>query len=496
MRNLKIASLLTRSIVVASLLMMGGCATNPVTGKKQVVLMSEAQEIALGAESDPQIIAQFGLYDNSEIQKFIEAHGQEMAAISHRPNLKFHFRILDSPVVNAFAVPGGYVYFTRGIMAHFNNEAEFAGVLGHEIGHITARHSVSQQTNATLAQVLFIGGLAVSKELRAFAREADMGMQLMFLKFGRDHESQSDKLGVEYSTKVGYDANEMADFFKTLKKLSTSEDGEEIPTFLSTHPDPADRYNKVKEYAAEWQAKYPGENFKVNGNTFLNMIDGIVYGEDPRQGFVENDIFYHPGLKFQYPVPDKWTLVNSPSQVQMAAPDGNAIMVLGLGEGSSLQEAASKANEAYKFTVTSSKEVTVNGLRALEVMSTQTQQDPNTGQQSSINIQSIYIKYGDLIYAFHGVSLSNLFQKYKSNFDKTMYGFKSLNDASKINVQPERIKVVAVKKTGTLEQALSAYDMPSQRHRELGILNGKEPGDQVTQGTQIKILVKGQMPKS
>src|SRR5688572_21507744 len=216
MKNFLInSSLLTKSIIATLLVLVVGCAVNPVTGKKQVSLMSEAQELALGAESDPQIIAQFGLYEDAEMKSFIEKHGQEMAAISHRPNLQFHFRILDSPVVNAFAVPGGYVYFTRGIMAHFNNEAEFAGVLGHEIGHVTARHSVDQYTKSTIAQVLMIGGLIVSKELRAFANEANMAMQLMFLKYSRDHESQSDELGVEYSTKIGYDAREMAGFFNT-----------------------------------------------------------------------------------------------------------------------------------------------------------------------------------------------------------------------------------------------------------------------------------------
>ena len=127
-----------------------GCSRNPVTGKREFSLMSESQEIAMGQQADPSIVAQFGLYQDDNLQKFIDSRGQEMAKVSHRPNLKFDFKVLDSPVVNAFALPGGYVYFTRGIMAHFNNEAEFAGVLGHEIGHITARHGAQQQTKAFL----------------------------------------------------------------------------------------------------------------------------------------------------------------------------------------------------------------------------------------------------------------------------------------------------------------------------------------------------------
>ncbi len=489
MKNLNVYWVRVVTASIAILIGISGCAVNPVTGKKQVSLMSENQELALGAEADPQIIAQFGLYDHPQMQAFIDKHGQEMAKISHRPDLKFHFRVLDSPVVNAFAVPGGYVYFTRGIMAHFNNEAEFAGVLGHEIGHITARHSAEQYTKQTLAQVFLIGGLIVSKELRAFANEAQTAMQLMFLKYSRDNESQSDELGVEYSTKVGYDAREMADFFKTLKSLG-DEGGGSVPTFLSTHPDPLNRYEKVGEHATNWQAKVPQTSFKINRESYLKLIDGITYGEDPKQGYVQAGVFYHPVLVFQYPVPSGWKLVNSPTQVQMAPSDGKALILLTLAEGNDLQTAATNTSAAYKLTVTGSKPVTINGLQGLEVMSEQVSQDPNSGQQSVIRVQSVYIKFNNLIYVFHGVTSAGDFAAYDAHFDKTMYGFKELKDQSKINVFPERIKVVDVKSDGTLGQALNAYSIPTTRHRELGVVNGMDVTDRVTAGMKIKIVSK------
>src|SRR5688572_195140 len=152
--------------------LLPSCATNPVTGKRQVALISEEQEIAMGIDADPQIVAQFGLYEDANLQAFINQKGKEMAAVSHRPELNYTFRIVDSDVLNAFAVPGGFVYFTRGIMAHFNNEAEFAGVLGHEIGHITARHSVSQQSKAILGQIGLIGAMVISPELAQFGQAA------------------------------------------------------------------------------------------------------------------------------------------------------------------------------------------------------------------------------------------------------------------------------------------------------------------------------------
>ena len=471
------------------LFLVVGCVVNPVSGKKQLAFMSEADEIALGAESDPQVIAEFGLYENPTLQSFIETHGEEMVAVSHRPSLKFHFRILDSPVVNAFAVPGGYVYFTRGIMGYFNNEAEFAGVLGHEIGHITARHGVDQYTKSLIAEVLLVGGMAVSKEFRAFANEAQIGMQLLMLKYSRDHESQSDQLGVEYSTKVGYDAREMANFFKTLKWLS-DDSGSGIPTFLSTHPDPVDRLEKVGAAALEWQSKDPMPSYKVNRDSYLRMIDGIVFGEDPRQGYVLENVFYHPVLKFQYPVPKEWALENSPSQVQMAPADGLALVILGLAEGTDLQTAAINTSKQLELTVTSNRQVNVNGMKGQEVMSYQATPDPVTGDSMKIKVQSLYIQYGQQIYVFHGVSTFEDFNRYKGEFDKTMYGFRELKDPARINVVPERIKVVPVKTAGTLGQALLAYSIPTSRHRELSIVNGMDVTDRVEAGSLIKIVTR------
>jgi predicted Zn-dependent protease len=480
---------LGKGFAICTLLAMTSCSINPVSGKKEFVLMSEQQEIALGAESDPQIIAEFGLYDNQVFQDFINARGKEIAAISHRSNIKYQFRVLDSPVVNAFAIPGGYVYFTRGIMAYFNNEAQFEGVLGHEIGHIAARHSAEQYTTQAMGQIFLMGGIILSKEIRAFANEAQTAMGLLLLKYSRNHESQADELGVEYSTKVGYDALQMAEFFKTLKSLS-EESGQEIPTFLSTHPDPADRYKRVGELAKEWQAKVPLTNFQVNEDAYLAMIDGVIYGEDPRQGYVEKGVFYHPELKFQFPYTEAWTLTNSPAQVQMAPSNGKALIVFTLADGATLQEAASKTSSDLKLTVISSQQVTVNGLQGIVVLSEQVTQDASSGQESKIQVKSMYIRYGNANYVFHGVSTPTDFQSYVADFDKSMYGFKALTDPGKINVVPERIKIVQVKQSGSLADVFSSFGIPASRHRELAVVNGLEPNANLTAGQKIKIFAR------
>lgn len=468
--------------VAAAFLLFDSCARNPVTGKNDLMLMSEQQEVAMGQQSDPEIISFFGLYNDEALQKFIREKGQQMSSISHRKNLKYEFKIVDSPVVNAFAVPGGYVYFTRGIMAHFNNEAEFAGVLGHEIGHITARHSAKQYSKAMLAQVGLVAGTVISPEFSRYADIAQTGIGLLFLKFGRDAETQADKLGVEYSTKIGYDAQQMAQFFNTLDRLQNQSNAEEVPDFLSTHPNPGDRKNKTAKLAASWKKKVNAVDLKVNRNSYLKKIDGIVYGEDPKQGFVENDIFYHPVLKFQFPIPEGWSVENTPQQVQMAARDGRAVMLLTLAPGKTLEEAANGALQRYQLTLVESKKETINGLPAVMLIADQQQ------EQQSIRTLMSLIQYGGNIYLMMGISAHSSFSNYLQLFQSTASRFGPLTDPSRVNREPERIRIKTVQRKSTLQQALSSHGVNQKRMEELAILNGLELTDQVEQGMLIKVI--------
>jgi predicted Zn-dependent protease len=474
--------------LTAIVLLFNSCAKNPVTGKRELSLMSTEQEVALGKEADPQIVAQFGLYEDPALQNFIKEKGQQMAAVSHRNNIKYEFKIVDSPVVNAFAVPGGYVYFTRGIMAHFNNEAEFAGVLGHEIGHIAARHSAQQQSKTVLAQLGLIAGMIAAPQLAQYAEAAQQGLGLLFLKFGRDDERESDRLGVEYSTKIGYDAQEMAGFFNTLNRMGGDE-REAIPDFLSTHPNPADRNRAVKKLAAEWQQKLNATNLKVNRDSYLKMIDGIIYGEDPKQGFAENDVFYHPVLKFQFPIPRGWALQNSPQQVQMAPKDGKALMLLMLAPGNSLQAAAEAFLQKYQMAPVESRNTTVNGLPAIAVVADQQAQQQQTQQQQpSVRALIYFIEYGGNVYTMLGLTSANDFNAYYPVFNANITGFRQLTDQSKINKKPNRIRIKQVKQNTTLSRALTALGAKNDQLKELAVLNGMQLNDKVEQGMLVKVL--------
>ncbi len=486
MKRTKIITELT--LLCAAILFVLSCAVNPVTGKRQLMLMSEEQEVQLGMSYDPQVMATFGEYPDKNIQAFVQAKGTEVGKISHRPKIAYHVKVVDSPVVNAFAVPGGYVYLTRGILAQLNNEAELLGVMSHEIGHIAARHTVSQQSKQTLGQLVLIGGMIASEKFAQYAQYAMQGMQLLFLRFSRDDEREADRLGVEYSSRMGYDAHKMADFFKVLDKMSLSESEGGIPTFMSTHPDPGDRYNSVNEKATQWQAKLNLPEWKVNQDSYLQMINGIVYGEDPRQGYVEGNIFYHPELRFMFPFPSGWQLQNTPLQVTILPGDGKALILFTLSPEKSLDAAADSTIAQIGLTVQDRKRITVNGMPAIATLCKQTVQDQSTGATQTNMVLSYFINYNNVNYVFHGVSAEADFANYSRSFESTMAGFSRLTDAAKINVKPKKIQVVKVQRAGTFSDALSQFGVNQSQFKELALLNDLELTSQVPAGKLIKII--------
>jgi predicted Zn-dependent protease len=471
------------------------CAVNPVTGKKGVILVSKDQEKAMGAEADPSIVNEYGLYSDPTMQAFINEKGKQMGKISHMPDLEYNFKILDSPIVNAFALPGGFVYFTRGIMAHFNNEAEFAGVLGHEIGHVTARHSASQQTKQILAQVGLIGAMVVSPTLAQFGEQAMQGLSLLFLKYSRDNESESDKLGVTYSTEIGYDSYEMAHFFNTLNALSGGEEGR-LPVFMSTHPDPGDRYKKVTMHTEDVHAAkgIKRADLAINRDQYLKMIDNIIVGDDPKAGYFEENYFYHPELKFQFVAPDGWQKQNSPSQIAMAPKDGKGLLLMKIAAGSSPDQAAQTFITENKLVVEDKSTRPVNGLPAVALAGTVTQPGQNGQPGQQLRITTYFIQYNNLIYNFIGVSAAADFNSYYNIFNQTMSSFKPLTDQTKINKQPDRLKIVSANRNATLKDILRDNGQAESRMQELAILNGMELTAPVIAGSKVKTLINNGVP--
>ena len=215
----RLSSVISATIIFASLALLSACATNPVTGKQDLVFMSESQEIALGNQASQQIMQQYRRYDDPALQSYVNEVGQRLAAKSHRANLDFHFTVLDSTQINAFALPGGHIYITRGLMAYLNSEAELAAVLGHEIGHVTARHGVRQQSSHQAAG-LGMGLLGVffpGMNNAAISQVMNVAGAALLSGYGREHELESDRLGAEYLANVGYDPNAMLEVVRVLK---------------------------------------------------------------------------------------------------------------------------------------------------------------------------------------------------------------------------------------------------------------------------------------
>lgn len=465
--------------------MFSSCARNPVTGKNEFMLLTESDEIKMGKETDVSVVQMYGIYDDEKLAKYVDDLGQKMAKISHRPNLNYEFKVMDSPVINAFAVPGGYVYITRGILAHLNNEAELAGVVGHEIGHVTARHSAQKYSETYLANLGLGIGSMVSEDFAMFAGLAAQGLGLLFLKFSRDDERQSDVLGVDYSTQVGYDAREMSNFFHTLDKMQGQSEQGGLPDWFSTHPNPADRVVDVRKEAEKKQATLGKKDLKINRNNFLNAINGLIFGENPRQGFVEKNVFYHPELKFKFPVPAGWKLQNLPTQVQMIDEKQKGIILFTLAGTASAKTAADEFIKKAKAQVAKNEQIKVNGLKTRKVFS------EIKDQSNVLRIQSYFIEKSGQVYVFHGFSSSADFDNYQSTFTKTMTGFNKLTNKAKLSVQPDRVNIVSIKKAGKFIDILKNYKVPDKERENIALLNGFNLDDQIKAETKIKLIKKG-----
>lgn len=471
-------------LIVFLAIMSVSCAVNPVTQKRELMLLSRSDETALGQQSDAEITATYGIYPDPVLNQYITEVGKKLAAVSHQPDLKFQFRVLDSPVVNAFAVPGGFVYMTRGILAYLNDEAELAGVMGHEIGHVTARHSAKMYSQAQLAQAGLVLGAALSKTFRQFAGLAQAGLTVLFLSFSREHERQADDLGVLYASKAGYDGSRMSNMFITLQKLNPQSGRDGLPTWLSTHPDPPDRIEAIKKAAAEWQAANPGAKLAVNRNEYLSRLDGLIFGEDPRQGYVKDSVFYHPQMTFQFPVPAGWKVNNTASQVQIISDRQDAAMVLTFAEGNNPDEAAEKFVSQNRVNVVGSDSQTINGYLTRRLQFTlQTEENSLTGLAH-------FIQKTDRVLMFLGYTESSRFNNYAQVFSATLGGFKPLTDPARINVTPEKIKIVKVARTDTLTNILKGYGYDETRQKQLAIMNAMELTDKVPAGTLLKTISK------
>ncbi len=485
----KVLSSLT-FILLASV--VGSCAIqkSPITGKKRVYRYSWQQELQIGRESDPVIVSEYGVYDDEEVAAYVVSVGERVLLASHlrRPetpieyHIDFTFRVLDSPILNAFALPGGYVYVTRGLLAHMENEAQLAMVLGHEVAHVAARHSSQQALNSQLGQLGVIGAAVVGEVLAGAGQEllsaGSQASQLLLLSYSRGSESESDELGVEYAAKAGYKAGEGAGFFDTLQRI-TEKSGSRLPSWQSTHPDPGQRSVKILQMAAAWDSTLVME--EIGSEKLLAVVDSIVLGTNPRQGFVRDNVFYHPELAFQFPFAPDWTLYNLTSKVAITDPDQQSVVIITLAPGSSVVNAASDFAKSNQLTVRRNEARTINGLEAYFVDAT-FQQD-----RQSLRLNAFFIAHDDLIYRFVSYTYTRLFDQLSAALRQPAEGFRIVTDQNVLGTQPDRLQIFTAKSRGTLQSFV--HNLPDQFEAEdVAILNQLRLTSEIAVGTKIKLI--------
>lgn len=461
------------------------CATNPVSGKSELSLVSESQEISIGQQEAQRTVRSIGEYENPAAQALVRQIGMRMAKESERPNLPWAFYLLDDETVNAFALPGGFIFITRGIMTYMNDEAELASVIGHEIGHVTAKHSVSQMSKAQLAQVGLVAGMVISPTVRDMGTQLQQGMQLLFLKFGRDDETEADLLGFRYMMKDGYDVRAASDMFRTLDRISGGA-GQRLPEWASTHPDPDNRVKRAEQRAdSVQQAGRSMSGATLGRDSYMKLLDGFIFGPDPRQGYFRNGVFYHPDLKFEVTFPAGWPTQNKPEGVLAASPQQDGAVQLRIaGKGTAAATAASTFFTQQGVTPSGTSNAQINGLPASSGDFRAQLEDGTTVQGSAA-----FIEYGEYTYMLMGYTLPDRTQNLQAIRQVTRT-FRKLTDPARLNVQPARLKAVRVPKEMTLEQFNRQFPS-SISMAQLAAINGVDGASSTLRSGQLAKQVVG-----
>lgn len=466
-------------LLIPLALVVAACAVNPATGRRELSLVSEGQEIAMGQEADPQIVAQMGLYPDSSVQRYVRGIGLALAARSERPELPWTFRVLDDPTVNAFALPGGFVYVTRGILTHLNSEAQLAGVLGHEIAHVTARHSASRMSRSQLAQLGLGVGMILSEDVRRFGDVAQQAMGLLFLSFGRDDELEADEFGLRYMTRLGYDPGEMAAVMRMLDQNSQIAGGSgRAPEWLSTHPDPGNRVERINQHVAA-NPTY-GQATKVERTALMAQLDAMTFGADPREGFVEGGVFHHPGLAFRFGVPAGWQVMNGKQAVQMAPEDGSAILELRLSPETP-QDAARAFAAQEGVAASTPRSGTINGLEAVVLpFKAQTENGVLAGEMT-------WIRHDGNTYALMALSTEGGWNAVASTLRSAVGSFARETDAEILARQPLEVEVRALSAATPLSTFLARY--PSEvPELVVAVINQVEVGGSLPAGSAKQVV--------
>jgi predicted Zn-dependent protease len=416
-----------------------GCAVNPATGGNQLMLVSEAQEIQMGQQYDTQVVATIGLYPDPVWQRYIQQLGARLAATSERPNLPWTFRVVNDPAVNAFALPGGFVYVTRGILPFFNSEAQLASVVGHEIGHVTARHTAAEMSKQQLIGLGLAVGSMASSQVAKYAGTANQALGILYLKFSRDDESQADQLGLRYMRRANYDPREMPAVFVMLDnegKAAAGAGGGQLPEWLATHPTPAHRLDAINQQIAALPQNFSGT--VVSRDAYEQRLSGLVFGTNPREGYFRGSQFFHPDLRFQFTFPEGWTLQNGAQAAVAVSPAQDAAVELSQAAEPSADAAARVFLSQQGITSGGSARASVSGLPSVSA--------PFAAATANGTLRGtvLFVEYGGAVYRIIGYAPEASWPTYQATAERALQSFQRLTDPAALNVQPQHVDIVTV----------------------------------------------------
>lgn len=461
--------------LLGTALFAAGCATNPVTGRTELALISESQEIAMGQQAAAEVEASIGVVDDAELNAYVQRVGESLARISERPNLPWRFRVVDDPTPNAFALPGGFIYITRGMLSLIENEAELAGVLGHEIGHVTARHSVQMISRQQLAQIGLIAGMILVPEIARFGDLAGSGLQLLFLSYSRDAERQADDLGFRYSLEQNYDVRQMPDIFASLARSSELAGQSALPGWLSSHPLPQERIERLSAMLAE----VPAGQRVVQQDNYFQQIDGLIYGANPRHGFFRGSTFLHPELRFRLDFPQGFRLANLTSAVQAVSERQDAAIQFTFAQGSAAQ-AANTFRQQQGIRTGQARSERINGFPAVIVpFEAQTEGGAVAGYAA-------YIEDGQRTYQILAYSAAQNIRAYESALLATIGSYQRVSDPDVLNAQPDRIDAVRLSSAMTFNEFLRRYPSSISADETALINQVTNPANRVPSGAWMK----------
>lgn len=470
---------------------LAACETNPATGERMISLMSPEEEQKVGAAESPKAVQEFGgLYKDPELTRYIDSIGQLLAHTTETPNQKFSFVVIDTDVINAFALPGGYVHVTRGLLALANNEAEAAGVIAHETGHVVARHAAQRDTRAKITGGIgTLLGAVLGGDVGA--QVGQLGASAYVAKYSREQEFEADSLGVRYLRRAGFDPEAMADFLGSLEANSELESKitgakDSSLDIMASHPRTPDRVRAAIQQAG---AGAPVKNPIEGRDVYLRKIDGIIYGDSPNNGFVRGNRFGHPALGIGFEAPQNFKLINQPDQVIAKGPQGTTIVFSQSEAGGSPVDYLRQV-QIGGAQLTNVRPGTINGMQgATGELRGNTAQGPMEVRVAAIRVDS------RSMYDFLALGPSQAAAGVNDALQRTVNSFHRLSPQEATSLKPLRIKVVQVQAGDTAQSLAARTAFPDYKLERFMVLNGLKQGEALRPGQLIKLVVEGDAVK-